>query len=75
MNKAKGVRFQNNSGQALTEYVVLIAIATVIAVTLASAFVGLTREGSNIFTAVLERDLRTGGFGSAAKEPVTIWKN
>lgn len=68
--KTKSIK-KKQSGQALTEYTVLLVVATMIALALTNSFIRITRTGMSVFAAVLERDLRTGNF----PEAVSLWQN
>ncbi len=73
-NFKKPTSKQNISGQALVEYVLLIAIAVSISVTLLSTFTNLiNRQGVPRFNAVLESELRTSSLPRS--EHVTLWEN
>jgi hypothetical protein len=59
------------SGQALTEYVLLLAVAATLSLGLATSFQRVTQFGFAKFNAVLESELRTG----AGEQLVTFWEN
>lgn len=58
-------------GQALTEYVLLLVLAAGISITFFSAFNGIMQNGFTRFNAVLESELRVGGF----QENIIMWEN
>ena len=59
------------SGQALTEYVLLLVLAAGISISFFSVFNGVLQNGFTRFNAVLESELRVGGFA----ENATMWNN
>lgn len=61
--------FREESGQAVTEYILLMSAVTVAAVSLARGILNGIYEGILAFGGQFEKDLKTG------RGSVTIWKN
>ncbi len=61
--------FKNDSGQATTEYILVLAFAVVIATTLSRRLLDVMDRGILNLGGVLERDLKTG------KAPLNVWSN
>jgi|GEM_PF-1974510 len=58
-------------GQALTEYVLLLVLAAGVSITFFTVFNGFLQNGFTRFNAVLESEIRVGGF----PENRVMWEN
>lgn len=61
--------FKDESGQAVTEYILLLSFVIVMAVTMARGILGAAEGGVLGFGARFEKNLKTG------RAPLSVWTN
>lgn len=72
MDRNRHHKTKSQSGQALTEYILLLVLTAGISISLFSMFNGFIQNGFTRFNAVLESELRVGG---TADENLGMWNN
>lgn len=68
MNRLRNL-VQDESGQAITEYILLLSVIVVGAAALTKSILGVLDKGILRLGGQLEKDLKTG------RAPLNVWKN